>query len=532
MKTNGYFLIVVAFLWLASSPPLLAQVNTRVALKNSNTIITSQIDKNPSDLISKHINQSQILRNAFDSPSNLAEFHPDSIIYYSGSNLNERETFFYDPNGNLTTYLKELRGDYGWLSSEMDAFTYDDYGHVITELKKSWVNFFWEKTYLLTYAYDNNGNMLSYLVKKWEYDQWNNYNYYVYSYNETNALISSLEQIWQNEEEKWVNSCLSTNHFDDRGNLDNSIRQIWSNEKWVNSSQNLNTYNLNGSLLTSLVQYWTDYNWVNSELYTCTYNADEKMLLKLMQYYDNETWINFMLNVNTFDFKGNYLTHCELLWDKGAWINYILVSRTFDESGNMLSELSQEWYDTWDNVNNSVYTYDENGNCTSTTWFIWNNNVWENTARVEYEYAEGIIRGTGYNWDGSGWVNGDAMLELKFNSGDSKQALCEWWGSMVEVYYTALYTGLPGTEDNSAQVSVYPNPAKDNLFIRFNDFEDRQARIDIYDLAGKLLESDVYETNPNGPEFRLGINNYTPGLYFIVIKSGNFELTKKFAVSN
>jgi hypothetical protein len=530
MKTNGYFLTLVAILWLSLTPPGYSQGQNKEILRNPKVFVTSQIDKNPVDLISTHIKQSLQSRNAFSSPSNLAVFHSDSIIYYSGTNLNNKETFSYDSRGNLISYLKETRGPYGWLLSELETFTYDDNGNVLTDLKQTWVNFFWEKNYLLTYTYDDYGNMLTYLIQKREFNHWTNYNLYEYTYNENHSLVSCLEQYWQSEE--WINSCLSTNHFDDRGNLDISIRQVWSGSAWLYSSRNLNTFNQKGSLLTSQVQYWTDYNWVNSELYTYTYDDNEHMLLKLMQYFSNDTWINFILNVNTYDIDGNCLTNCELYWVNEDWTYYSLVTRTFDENANMLSELSQEWNETWNDITNSLFTYDENGNCTSTTWFSWNSLVWENISRVEYEYTEGMIRGTGFIWDGAGWINGDAMLSLQFMSGDAKLPLCDWWGSMAEVYYTALYTNIPGqVNDDQASINVFPNPATDVINISWNNLMGQPSTVNIYDLSGKLADNIPGNNLVSGNTELVSIDKLSPGMYFIELRSGTQSFIQKFTVS-
>jgi hypothetical protein len=531
MKKNGYLLFGLVSLWLISITPALSQDFHQKDIQNQKVVIPSQIDKNPVDLINRHTIHTGISRNAFKSPSGLVEYQPDSIIYYSGMSLNCRETFIYDLNGNLTEYLKETRGISGWLNSELINFTYDDYGHVLTELKQSWIGFFWEKTYLLTYTYDSWGNMLTYLLQNWEFGHWNNYNYYMYTYDSSGKLLTCQEQFWSSEE--WVNSSLSSNYYDQSENLIRSTREIWNNGDWINSDQNLNTFNDNMCLTSSLFEYWNGEEWFDYELHLYEYNDIKKLSTHLVQFYTGDLWINNLLYSYTYDQNGYDLTYCLQFWGENEWLSNTLITTVYDENGRKLSELIQEWLDTWNNITNSTYTYDEIGNCLTKTLFNWNNDFWENYTMTEYEYTEGLISGTGYSWDGSSWINGDVMLEMKLknNDGDEK-FFCEWWGSKVEVYYTALYTSAPEmpNETNPA-FSVYPNPAGQNLSIEYNNGDTGVTMLKIIDLSGKVIETMSLENSSQGlRSVKLNTGDLLSGTYIFEMNSGQQSSIQKVSI--
>jgi len=349
-------------------------------------------------------------------------------------------------------------------------------------------------------------NLVTYLVQNWVSGKWNNAELDTYIYSISGNVLSCLVQSWNYEKvnnEYWENKSYCTNHYDERGNLDLSLSQNWVEYSWVNSFQNLNTFNIEGFILTSLTQTWNGSDWTNSGL---------------------KTW--------TYDENDNNLTYIEQFWGNTEWINAMLTTRTFNEKGKILSELSQLWMDTWDNISNSIFTYDENGNCTSGYWYSWNYNSWANSFRVDYEYEDGLVRGIGYYWGETGWVPGDAMLDLQLCTDGDVQFFCEWWGSKAEVYYSTLYTGAPEQNQNSGVLSIYPNPAADLLHINCQVSETALTSVCIYDLSGKKMESNSYgNIIPGSQTFELNTSNLAPGIYILQINSGRSTSTCKVTIA-
>lgn len=77
-------------------------------------------------------------------------------------------------------------------------------------------------------------------------------------------------------------------------------------------------------------------------------------------------------------------------------------------------------------------------------------------------------------------------------------------------------------------ILIYPNPANDVLVVSFPNMTDKEVRINITDLTGKI----VYTATPTQTE-RLEINtaNLAEGVYFINIQAADFFGTKKVIIS-
>jgi hypothetical protein len=186
---------------------------------------------------------------------------------------------------------------------------------------------------------------------------------------------------------------------------------------------------------------------------------------------------------------------------------------------------------TWNNIANSIFTYDENGNCTSGYWYYWNNDSWANNMRVDYEYSDGLVTGIGYTWSETGWVYGDALLDLQLCDDGNVQFFSEWWGSKAEAYYSTLFTGASEQSQITGEFSLYPNPARDFIHITSGIGEKANITMNVYDLSGKKLESVSYDRNSPGKQtFELNTSNLDPGTYLLQIRSGNSSSTQKVTI--
>ncbi len=74
--------------------------------------------------------------------------------------------------------------------------------------------------------------------------------------------------------------------------------------------------------------------------------------------------------------------------------------------------------------------------------------------------------------------------------------------------------------ENSKNISIYPNPANDILTI-----DGRYIALKIYDLFGKLIFSTTDQNTIN-------ISSLSNGLYFIDINTEKGNIVKKITVSN
>ena len=79
--------------------------------------------------------------------------------------------------------------------------------------------------------------------------------------------------------------------------------------------------------------------------------------------------------------------------------------------------------------------------------------------------------------------------------------------------------------NSNAQVFVYPNPATEQLNIRFMDNIPANSKIEIYDYTGRAMVEQMTVVNQLTS---VNIANFNSGLYYIIIKSGDIIIQKPF----
>lgn len=79
----------------------------------------------------------------------------------------------------------------------------------------------------------------------------------------------------------------------------------------------------------------------------------------------------------------------------------------------------------------------------------------------------------------------------------------------------------------SSELYVFPNPTSKMLQIRIFDFDMLPFNSSIYDLNGKKIKSQIISTQ----EARIELEEFSPGIYTIVLRNQTKELTSKFIVT-
>ncbi|HXA01777.1 MAG TPA: T9SS type A sorting domain-containing protein [Cytophagaceae bacterium] len=79
-------------------------------------------------------------------------------------------------------------------------------------------------------------------------------------------------------------------------------------------------------------------------------------------------------------------------------------------------------------------------------------------------------------------------------------------------------------------ISVFPNPAKENLHIKFNSSDNTDVRIDIYNANGKLCYSS--EKHSANEDIIISLSDLSPAIYFVKVQGLNntFSVSKKIQV--
>lgn len=97
----------------------------------------------------------------------------------------------------------------------------------------------------------------------------------------------------------------------------------------------------------------------------------------------------------------------------------------------------------------------------------------------------------------------------------------------VQQVYEILTLGNNETE-KSKNITLYPNPVKDMLYVDFNQSAFTNNNVELYDAQGKLLITKKIATQKS----EINFSDYPPSLYIIrIIENGktikNFKIIKK-----
>ena len=88
---------------------------------------------------------------------------------------------------------------------------------------------------------------------------------------------------------------------------------------------------------------------------------------------------------------------------------------------------------------------------------------------------------------------------------------------------TAWNTAVKESYQVSRDLSVFPNPAKDKITIRY------ASRDNIYMELYNILGTRVKVINHQGPETEVNINDLQNGIYFVRFKDGGQTISKSFS---
>jgi len=95
----------------------------------------------------------------------------------------------------------------------------------------------------------------------------------------------------------------------------------------------------------------------------------------------------------------------------------------------------------------------------------------------------------------------------------------------LQPYEISVVTGIEKAKDINITASAYPNPTSDYLILEVKDFEISSMHFQLYDMNGKLLQSDKI----TGNQTSIDLSGLVPATYFVKVIQGNKEL-KTFKV--
>ena len=138
-------------------------------------------------------------------------------------------------------------------------------------------------------------------------------------------------------------------------------------------------------------------------------------------------------------------------------------------------------------------------------------------------HAQTAIPTTGGNASGSGGSVSYSVGQVVYQTyTGTNTSVAE---GVQQPYEISVVNGIEEATGISLSVSAYPNPTTDYLTLEVNHFELSNVYFQLYDLQGKLLQSEKI----TGKQTSIVMNNLASATYFVKVVQRNKEI-KSFKI--
>ena len=80
--------------------------------------------------------------------------------------------------------------------------------------------------------------------------------------------------------------------------------------------------------------------------------------------------------------------------------------------------------------------------------------------------------------------------------------------------------------EENGDVKIYPNPSSGEFYVELLNFGSNLKQIQVLDVTGKVIS----ERTKSCEDCILSYQQISSGIYFIIVKSSHFSITKKLIV--
>ena len=137
--------------------------------------------------------------------------------------------------------------------------------------------------------------------------------------------------------------------------------------------------------------------------------------------------------------------------------------------------------------------------------------------------AQESVNATGGNALGSGGSASYSVGQVVYTTNTGTNGSVAQ--GVQQPFEISVVTAIEEAKGINLSVSAYPNPATDYLTLEVKDFELSNLHFQLYDMQGKLLQSEKITSNQTS----IVMSNLVPAIYFVKVTEGNKEV-KTFKV--
>lgn len=134
---------------------------------------------------------------------------------------------------------------------------------------------------------------------------------------------------------------------------------------------------------------------------------------------------------------------------------------------------------------------------------------------------------------------GNSIETLYYSYGDKGNFNGETYYRLWQVDYDGMRTKsdiiVVTCNDQPTEkpvVNVYPNPFRDDLTVELNNFGDATVNVEVYDMLGRTLATEVVSSPMGHHALTLDMQDFAPATYSVRITSGKTVIVKKVVKQN
>ncbi len=339
----------------------------------------------------------------------------------------------------------------------------------------------------------------SIVSESWSDNAWENSSKSSFSYNVDDTPSELLMAIWSVND--WMDMTKSIYGYDANGNTINMTTQMNMGGSWMNTQVANSTFNSDNLIVETIAQITMGGTDLNSGRITYTYDSDDNNTITIGEAWDLPTtsWVNSSKTISTFNSDNLITETVSQSWDNG-WVNSAKSIATYNSSNFLIETVVKSWIgSSWVNSTKNVQNLDNNNLLTLGESFTWENGSWSLTGEFMPVYNSANL-----------------ASQMVFQSVDSTGVMVN--ASRMTLTYT---NGIGLEEELAANISIYPNPSSDLLFIQLED--QGFTQINLFDMSGRVVKMST----SNNQNVSLNIHELPAGVYNLNIVKNGKQITRQ-----
>jgi len=316
--------------------------------------------------------------------------------------------------------------------------------------------------------------------------------------------------------------------------------QNLSGANWINIQRSRFEFDSWGNVTLEVVEKYQDGEWKTETGIKLEYElSGGKPVKYTISHYNPQTQLYTVVSrtTQTYDSNGLVATMMNEVYEAGNWVNSSRVAYTWKSADEMASMLMENWEtNQWVFYGRYDYTYTTYGSFTAIF------NIYEPESQqympylretTTYDSHGNLTLQTTEAWLGIMWmVTSGTKIDLTYQGNNPTQKITQEYSGMdyqnmtKEVFSNFLSLGKEEDIVGAPDMTVYPNPATDQLNIRLKDFPvNSSVRIEILDFQGRVVTTANLLTNPG--TLLMDLTSVPQGNYIVRVTSSTGKLLQK-----